>query len=179
MTTIVGIQGPGWAVMAADSQVTDEDFKFISSATPKILKFDNVLIGVRGDARPGDIVAYNWTPPKIVGKDIIKWAGSKMVPSLIKVFEDNGYDYKGDADFSFLVAANGELFEIGSDLSIVKSNYGIYGVGSGKNLAIGYVAAKEITDIDSAIEAAKGGVVTASLFDIHTDLPVQIETSNG
>jgi len=33
MTTIVGIQGDGWSVMAADSQITEDNSRIISSAT--------------------------------------------------------------------------------------------------------------------------------------------------
>ncbi len=36
------------------------------------------MIGLRGDVRPGDIIAYSWKPPKIVG-DIQTWVVAKMI----------------------------------------------------------------------------------------------------
>ncbi len=66
----MGIQGDGWTVMAADSQITDENSKIISPDTPKIIKIKDILIGLRGDARPGDIIAYNWVFLGILGKEI-------------------------------------------------------------------------------------------------------------
>ena len=114
MTTIVGIQGDGWTVMAADSQITDENSKIISPDTPKIIRFNNILIGLRGDARPGDIITYNWKPPRMSG-DPQTWVVAKMIPSMIKAFDKFGYDWKDkDSEFNFLVSVKSELFDIGS-----------------------------------------------------------------
>jgi len=175
MTTIIGIQGDNWAVMAADSQITDENFKSISKETPKIIKFKDILIGLRGDARPGDIIAYSWDPPKISG-DITKWVVSKMIPSMIKCFEKANYDWKNEnSDYNFLISVKGNIFDIGPDLSISKNNLNIYGVGSGKDFAIGYVRGQNINNIENAIMACNKSIQIASDFDIHTSLPVQIE----
>ena len=57
MTTLVGIQGPDFVVMAADSQITDNDQRIISTQTPKIVSVGDYLIGITGDSRPGDILA--------------------------------------------------------------------------------------------------------------------------
>lgn len=175
MTTIVGIQGNGWTVMAADSQITDENSKIISSATPKIIDKSNIFIGLRGDARPGDIVAYSWTPPKISG-DIQKWVVDKMIPSMMKAFDDHNYDYKDkEADFSFLVSVNGLLFDIGSDLSISRSDHNIYAVGSGKDIALGsaYSTYRNKEDIQHGIVVAIQAVEAACIYDIHTSKPIQ------
>jgi len=175
MTTIVGIQGQGWTVMAADSQITDENSKIISSATPKIIEKSNIFIGLRGDARPGDIIAYNWTPPKISG-DTQAWVVGKMIPSMMEAFDKYGYDYKDkDSEFSFLVSVKGKLFDIGSDLSISRSDYGVYAVGSGKDIALGsaYSSYKHNQDMQHAIFVANQAVETACLFDIHTSKPIQ------
>lgn len=175
MTTIVGIQGNGWTVMAADSQITDENSKIISSATPKIINKSNILIGLRGDARPGDIVAYNWTPPRVSG-DPQEWVVGKMIPSIMKAFDKNSYDYTDkDADFSFMVSVKGVLFDIGSDLSISCSDYDIYAVGSGKDIALGsaYSTYKNKEDIQHGIVVAIQAVEAACVYDIHTSKPIQ------
>jgi ATP-dependent protease HslVU (ClpYQ) peptidase subunit len=38
MTTIAGYQGKGFAILGADSQITDGDKRIISPSTPKIVK---------------------------------------------------------------------------------------------------------------------------------------------
>lgn len=175
MTTIIGIEGKNWTVMAADSQITDENFKSVSKQTPKIIKFKDILIGLRGDARPGDIIAYSWHPPKISG-DINKWVVSKMIPSMIKCFEKAGYDWKNEnADYNFLISVKGSIFDIGPDLSISKSDLNIYGVGSGKDFAIGYARGQNINTIEDAIMTVTKSIQISSEFDIHTSLPIQIE----
>ena len=175
MTTIVGIQGEGWTVMAADSQITDESSKIISPDTPKIIRFNNILIGLRGDARPGDIVTYNWKPPKMSG-DPQTWVVAKMIPSMIKAFDKFGYDWKDkESEFNFIVSVNGELFDIGSDMSISRSQYRMYASGSGKDLAIGYMAGQSWDSIEEAQEIAAEAVAVAAMFDIHTSEPIQVE----
>ena len=47
MTTIVGIQGSDFVVLAADSQITDGDSRIISIQTPKIVEVDDYLLGVK------------------------------------------------------------------------------------------------------------------------------------
>lgn len=177
MTTIVGIQGDGWSVMAADSQITDDTSIIISPETPKIIKFKNITIGLRGDARPGDIIAYNWTPPKISG-DLQSWVVAKMIPSMIKAFEKFDYDWKDkEADFNFLVSVKGYLFDIGSDMSISRSQYNMYATGSGKDLALGYMAGQTWETPEEAEQIASEAVAVAAIFDIHTSEPIQTEIS--
>lgn len=176
MTTIVGIQGDGWTVMAADSQITDENnCRIISSDTTKIIKFKDILIGLRGDARPGDIISYNWKPPKITG-DPQRWLGSKMIPSMIDAFDEYGYDWEDEeADFNFMVSIKGNLFDIGCDMSISKSDQGLFFSGSGGKIALGYMASQDCSELEDAKRVAIESVVIASIFDIHTSEPVQLE----
>ncbi len=176
MTTIVGIQGDGWTVMAADSQITDENScRIVSSETPKIIKFKDLLIGLRGDARPGDIISYNWKPPKITG-DPQKWLVSKMIPSMIDAFDDFGYDWESEeADFNFMVSIKGVLFDIGSDMSISKADQGLFFSGSGGKIALGYMASQDFATVEDAARVAVEAVTIASIFDIHTSEPVLVE----
>ncbi len=175
MTTIIGIEGPDWSVMAADSQISDDSFKIISTSTPKLIEFKDLIVGLRGDARPGDLIAYDWKPPRISG-DLKKWVVSKMIPSMIDCFNQSEYDWKHeDADYNFLVSVKGEIFDIGADLSISKSDYNIYASGSGKNLAIGYLMGQRIDSVEDAILVADRAIDISAKFDIHTSLPAQIK----
>jgi ATP-dependent protease HslVU (ClpYQ) peptidase subunit len=175
MTTIVGIQGDGWTVMAADSQITDENSKIISTDTPKIIRFNNILIGLRGDARPGDIISYNWKPPKITG-DPQRWLVSKMIPSMIDAFDEFGYDWEHEeADFNFMVSIKGNLFDIGTDMSISKADQGLFFSGSGGKIALGYMASQDYSELEDAQRVAVEAVAVAAVFDIHTSEPIQVE----
>lgn len=177
MTTIVGIQGDGWSVMAADSQITEDNNRIISSATPKIIRFKDIMIGLRGDARPGDIIAYGWKPPKITG-EIQTWVVSKMIPSMIRALDVAEYDWKHkESDFNFLISVKGELFDVGSDFSISRSDEEFYATGSGSGIAMGYIYAKlsEDADIIEAQRVAEASIQAASQFDINTGGPIQVE----
>jgi 20S proteasome alpha/beta subunit len=65
MTTIVGVEGIDYAVLVADSQITEDNLITIATSTPKIIEVGKYLIGISGDTRPGDILAYNWKPPAL------------------------------------------------------------------------------------------------------------------
>lgn len=160
--------------MAADSQITDIDFKMVSKETPKLIRYKDLIVGLRGDARPGDIIAYSWKPPKISG-DVNKWVVNKMIPSMMKCLKKANYDWSHEeADFNFLISVKGKIFDIGPDFSISKSDYKVYGTGSGKNIAIGYVMGQKIDTIEDAILSANKAIEVSAKFDIHTSLPAQI-----
>ena len=83
MTTLVGIQGKDFTVFAADSQITDNDQRIISIQTPKIVSVGKYLLGVTGDSRPGDILAYNWNPPTYKPTyHPVEVMGKKIIPSI-------------------------------------------------------------------------------------------------
>jgi hypothetical protein len=71
-------------IMAADSQITEDNLRTISSTTPKIINVGRYLLGLVGDSRPGDILAYNWKPPVYKGSDPVQWMGKKIMPSILQ-----------------------------------------------------------------------------------------------
>jgi len=173
VTTIIGFQGADFAILGADSQITDGDKRIISPSTPKIVKINKYLLAVSGDCRPGDILMYLWKPPAYDGTDPVKFVGRKIIPSIIAAFKAQGYDYTKDAaSYSYLLAFNGNIFEIGDELSISQSSDGIYGVGSGSPYGMGYMASikGEITknEILQALDVS-------AKYDINTAAPFQIE----
>jgi len=185
MTTITGYQGKGFAILGADSQITDGDKRIISPSTPKVVKVGKYLLGVCGDCRPGDVLMYNWKPPAYDGTDPVMFMGRKVIPSIIKAFKDNGYDYqKEGASFAYLLAFNGNIFEIGNDLGISQSQDFTYGIGSGSSYAIGYLtsmadvygeAVGETMNIDTASNAIKSALELSAKFDVNTGAPFQVE----
>ena len=179
MTTIVGVQGEGFALLAADSQITDGDRKIISLSTPKIVKIGKYLLGVSGDCRPGDILTFNWKPPIYTGTDPVAFMGKKVIPSMLEAFKNNGYDHnKEGVSFSYLLAFGGHIFEIADDFSMSQCHNGIYNIGSGGIYAVGYlsgVADAVIKDVKSAKRHALKALEISASLDINTCAPFQVE----
>ena len=182
MTTLIGIELKDRVILAADSQVTEDNLRTISVTVPKIVSVGKYLLGIVGDSRPGDILAYNWNPPVYKGADPVHWMGKKVLPSILKAFRDNGYGpYEAtkekDAGFDYLVAFAGNLFHIATDLSFIKSQEGIYGIGSGGAYALGYLYSVHNSLTVSNVERhARRAVQIASVLDIDTSPPIQLVT---
>ena len=179
MTTIVGLEGIDYAVLVADSQITEDNLISIATSTPKIIEVGKFLIGISGDTRPGDILAYNWKPPAYRGEDPAQFMGRKIIPSIITAFTDNNYEYnKADKDggFDYLIAFNGNIFRIACDLSFFQANHGAYGIGSGGQLALGYLYSICKLDMDLAFAKrhARRAVEIASVLDSNTNKPLQL-----
>ncbi len=146
---------------------------------PKIVSVGKYLLGIVGDSRPGDILAYNWSPPVYKGADPVHWMGKKVLPSILKTFRDNGYDpYEAtkekDAGFDYLVAFNGNLFHIAIDLSFIQSKLGIYGLGTGGQFALGYLAGLSSSNVTVKEQHARKSVEIASMLDVNTHPPIQL-----
>jgi ATP-dependent protease HslVU (ClpYQ) peptidase subunit len=178
MTTLIAYQGPDFAILGADSQVTDGDKRIISPSTPKIVKLKKYLLAVSGDCRPGDVLTYNWTPPAYDGTNPVTFMGRKIIPSIIAAFKLQGFDYtKEGISYSYLLAFAGNVFEIGDDLSVTQSVDGLYGVGSGSAYALGALAGQlpNLAQSDWATDRILEALEIASKYDINTAPPFQIE----
>ena len=181
MTTLCAVQTPNYAVLAADSQITEDNLRTISTTTPKIVPVGKYLLGITGDTRPGDILTYNWRPPTYRGGDPIRFMGRSVIPSIVKAFRDHGYDHNEavkdkDSGFDYLLAFDGEIFHIAVDLSFFQSEFGVYAIGSGGQFALGYLYSlkKPITQLSRAEHYARRAVEIASVLDINTCPPVQL-----
>jgi ATP-dependent protease HslVU (ClpYQ) peptidase subunit len=180
MTTLCGIAGKDFVVMAADSQITEDNLRTISLLTPKIVEVNEYIIGITGDTRPGDILAYNWNPPAYNGDDPVQWMGKKIIPSIIRAFEAHGYAWakqEADGGFDYLLAFDGNLFHIACDMSFISSQIGRYGIGSGGQFAMGYLYSlgpNATKSIASAQSVARKAIKIASVLDVNTSPPVQL-----
>ena len=182
MTTVVGVQGKNFCVLAADSQITEDNLRTISQKTPKIITKNQYLLAITGDTRPGDILTYNWSPPSYKGADPVQWMGKKVMPSILTAFKENNYDpfeatKEKDAGFDYLVAFNGNLFHIAVDLSFIQSSLGLYGLGSGGAFALGYLSGLATAALHLKPERhAEKAVQISSMLDINTCPPIQLVT---
>ncbi len=178
MTTLVGISSNDFVVMAADSQITDGDQRIISTDTPKIINTGRYLLGLTGDSRPGDILAYAWKPPLYRGEDPVRFMGAKVLPSISAAFKEGNYEVDNkEMNFSFLLSFDANLFSIGGDLSFNTSERGLFSAGSGGNYALGYLYSLEPKSYNKVLTAsvvAEKAVRISSLLDINTHPPIQV-----
>jgi ATP-dependent protease HslVU (ClpYQ) peptidase subunit len=157
MTTIVAIQFPDGVVMGSDSLVT-ADRKYNHPKMAKITTTGPYLIAGSGEVAACDIIQHIWEPPIPTvadRKDLYHFMISVIVPSMKKCFKENEYKWDAEDDetkFAFLIAIEGEVFEIADDLSVCLDAAGLYGIGSGSSLALGALRAK--AEMPRALEIA-------------------------
>jgi ATP-dependent protease HslVU (ClpYQ) peptidase subunit len=193
MTTIVAVQGSGWAVVGYDSQVTEEDGRRYTMArgSSKVAKNGEYLLGAAGDVRAINILAYAFAPPKVgdlIGVRLDRFITSRFVPSLRACFEAQGYaaskESKEIAEQGsvVLVVVNGTIYVIGEDYSWVRDSGAIYAFGSGGDYALGalysYGIEKVTSRVDVAQDLIRNSLAVASRLDPGTGAPFHIMTQS-
>jgi hypothetical protein len=193
MTTIVAVQGSGWAVVGYDSQVTEEDGRRYTMArgSSKVAKNGEYLLGAAGDVRAINILAYAFAPPKVgdlTGVRLDRFITSRFVPALRACFEAQGYaaskESKETAEQGsvVLVVANGTIYVIGEDYSWVRDSGAIYAFGSGGDYALGalysYGIEKVTARVDAAQDLIRNSLTVASKLDPGTGAPFHIMTQS-
>lgn len=172
MTTIVGIEYEDYCEIHVDSRITDDDGRIYSHKDMlKYAKRGPLIIAGSGEVMPCDIAQNMWNPPKLTEadkKNVYKFMITKVMPSLRKVLTDNGFNFdepkeKNDVRFHFIIACNGQLFDVDQELSVTRDDSGFYAVGSGAPYALGALHAG--ADGEEALEiAAKISAYTAPPF---------------
>ena len=169
MTTIVAKQYADKVVIGADSLVTASR-KYSHPKMAKITERGQYLIAGAGLSAACDIAQHIFVPPKATAedkKDLYHFMIARFIPALKQCFKDNDFKLEDNDDsetrFGFLVAVNGELFDISDDFAVCLDTSGIYGIGSGASLGIG--ALKSGKSIRRALEiAAENDPYTAAPF---------------
>lgn len=173
MTTIVGVQKKDHVIIAVDSRVTDDNGRIYSH--PDMMKYAErgaFIVAGSGEVLPCDIVQNMWTPPRLLASDkanIYKFMITKVMPSIREVLIKNGYNFDEQQDkkegerFHFLIACNGELFDVDQELSVTRDARGHYAVGSGADYALGALW-KGATPIEALKAASEINVFTAPPF---------------
>jgi hypothetical protein len=73
MTTIVAVQGDGWAVVGADSRISDEGRIYsMAKGCGKIVRNADYLFGAAGDLRAINILEHVFNPPPKVKSGVIR-----------------------------------------------------------------------------------------------------------
>jgi len=169
MTTLIGIEKAYGCLLVADSRVTDPAGRVFSHpAVSKINKRGALLVAGAGEVVACDIAQHIWIPPVVTEKDkqdLYHFMIVKVMPSLRKCLLENNYsfDETGENRFHFLMAVNGQIFDIDQDLAVSKNADGIYAVGSGADFAIGALYAGA-TPLEAMEIASKVSAYTAPPF---------------
>lgn len=145
MTTLIAVQGNGWAMVGADRRSTDGNDTPVRMATSKIVEVGSYLIAGAGSVRNCNVLQYGWTPPKPVG-DLDKFMTRKFIPAMRENFQKAGIDLKADStaaehDSEFIILVRGEIYMVSDDYSWERSANGIYSGGSGGLAALGALMA--------------------------------------
>ena len=169
MTCVVAIAQNGVVHMAADHAASDEKSGWILvRKDPKVFKVGQYGIAFTDSFRMGQILQYNWLPPKYTptktNNGLDKFMRTKFIDSVKETFKENGYgnfapNEDGDVGGIFLVGVEGRLFTIDEDFHVAENNFNYMAEGSGGAFALGALfATKNIknpkTRLKLALEAA-------------------------
>jgi hypothetical protein len=196
MTTIIGIQGDGYAVIGCDTRISSFDdsggvyqISTLGPGSSKIAPNGKYLLGAAGDMRAINILHHVFQPPiptpGLRGKKLDSFITVKFIPSLRSCFESQGYsapDGKDDKDHiaeqgsSIVVVVNATIYIVDSDYSWVSENHSMYATGSGSSYALGALSVlsggKKLTASQARNTILKA-LTTSAKFDPYTGGPFQ------
>jgi ATP-dependent protease HslVU (ClpYQ) peptidase subunit len=185
MTAIVGIQGKGWAVIAADSMTTYDDKPYYAKGMDKAVRKGDYVFAFAGDAVAGNIAEFLWTPPKIIKTmPLDAFVQVKVLPSLRDAMKEHGYEPDAikdpNAGFDALISLNGVIYEIDEEYMWSRDDRGLYAVGSGGQLALGALATGFSKNSMKAAEfAARRAIKISADYCIGVGGDVKVITQKG
>lgn len=194
MTTIIGIQGPDYALACTDSRIsTMDEGGYASQITTlgvnssKIAQNGKYFLGAAGDMRAINILHHAFVPPSpvpanITGKKLDNFITTRFVPALRECFEKQGYaaperdvsNHIAEHASTIMVIVSGTIYVIDGDYSWTSDVNGVYALGTGASYALGalnvLLPPKKIT-LPQAKKIAMKAVSIASKYDPYTGAP--------
>lgn len=193
MTTIVGIQGDNFVVIANDSRVSDMDssgyvsqIMTVRQGSGKVAKNGKYLLGAAGDMRAINILHHVFNPPtppvNTLGTKLDKFFTNRFIPDLRECFDSQGYsapendqsEHVAEQGSLILAAVHATIYVVDSTYSWASDNSGLYALGTGAPYALGALKAlfpkKKLTATQAKSLALKALTVAAN-YDPHTGPP--------
>jgi len=136
MTVIVGLEYDGSVLMGGDIQGTGWNNKVIHTQ-PKVFKKNGVMFGFTSSYRFGQVLEHE-LPDPVVPEDptqVYRWLITVLVPNIHAALKSADADKCGNA----LIGLKGQLWELQTDYSVLRSTRGFAAVGSGAEYAMGSV----------------------------------------
>lgn len=191
MTTIVAVQGDGYAVLCTDSRIATIDdsggsnpVTTLGYGMSKIAQNGPYLLGAAGDVRAINILHHVFTPPtppsNLKGKKLDAFITAKFIPALRECFEKQGYGSsepgKAPAEQNSLIilSIHSTIYVIDGDYSWASDAQGFYAIGSGSNYALGalhVLAPKRKPVVSTAKTIAIKALSAAAKYDSGTGAP--------
>jgi ATP-dependent protease HslVU (ClpYQ) peptidase subunit len=191
MTTIVGIQGDGFALLATDSRISSFDEKgdvyqytTLGAGSSKLATNGKYLVGAAGDVRAINLLHHAFHPPvcapSLRGKRLDTFITTKFIPALTKLFDEHGYttsedkrSHKAEHDSTIVVAINATIYIIEGDYSWTSDTTGLYSAGTGSSYALGALQAltHKNTTPQQAKTIALKALNIAAKYDPYTGTP--------
>lgn len=194
MTTIVGIQGDGYAVIGTDTRISSFDHKgnayqytHLGAGSSKIANVSNrYLIGAAGDVRAINLLHHAFHPPipptTLKGKKLDTFITTKIIPNLRELFDEHGYSapetkestHIAEHDSTLILAVNATIYVIEGDYSWTPDNNGYYAIGTGSSYALGALTALVSKRPQTAQQAKRivlKALNTAAKYDPYTGSP--------
>jgi ATP-dependent protease HslVU (ClpYQ) peptidase subunit len=150
MTCIVALINENKVLLGGDAAASDEKSGLIFQRTdPKVFKVGQYGIGFIDSFRMGQILQYNWNPPKYTPtagfRNLDKFIRTKFVESVKDAFKEYGYGSfgasveDGDQGGIFIIAVQGagRIFTMDSDFHIAEADVQYMAEGAGQELALG------------------------------------------
>lgn len=201
MTTIVGVQGDGFALVCADSRISSmyqegAQISTLGANSSKIAINGKYLIGAAGDVRAINILHHAFQPPapppNVTGKKLDQFFTVKFIPALRECFELQGYatperedkEHIAEHSSTIIVAVNGVIYVVDGDYSWSSDANGVYAIGSGASYALGAMQVlthNKRETIQQAKNHALKAINAAARFDPHTGPPynIHVQGKNG
>jgi ATP-dependent protease HslVU (ClpYQ) peptidase subunit len=146
MTCIVAIAQNGTVYMGSDHAASDDKSGWIiSRKEPKVFKVGQYGIGFTDSFRMGQILQYNWTPPKYTptktNSGLDKFMRTKFIDSIKDAFSQHGFGSHSpgqDAEGGiFIVGVEGRVFTVDEDFHVGEAVVNYMAEGSGAMFALG------------------------------------------
>ena len=182
MTTIAAVQGPGWAAVAWDSRVVEENRVFVlPKSQGKVSQNNDFLLGAAGDMKAINLLTHTFRPTRppagISDEELDAFMSTKFVKELKRCFDDAEYGEKGTQDSYIIALVQGRVYEFGSSYDWCHDESGFYAVGTGAQYALGALSSllegKKITQ-DAAREALQAALAASCKYDPNSGTPIHI-----
>jgi len=160
MTCIVGLEFEGKVYLAGDNQGTGFNNKSIHTQ-PKVFEKGGAIFGFTSTYRWGQILEHclrDVIEPADINKTY-DWLVQTLVPTIMKECKASEYDEKSR---NCLIGVNGQLWQLQSDWSVLRSVDGFTAAGSGYEYARGamsYALKNHPPRTDSEVRALLDDVI--------------------
>jgi ATP-dependent protease HslVU (ClpYQ) peptidase subunit len=189
MTTILAVQGDGWAVIGSDTQWSTDSGRVGKSTQPKVVTIGKYLVGIAGYTRGANIIQHAFSPPapppKAQGQKLSKFVVSQFVPAYKLALESNGiglpqFDSEvAKTPIDALVVVNGVVFQIDDDYGTDMDANRLYAIGSGSDYGLGALQAltdKKKLTVQLARQSILKALSISAKFDSATGAPFHVFT---